>query len=622
MIRVKINLVNFLASTSSTSFIFYGVDTESIENTEKVFDRITFSYNSITQRHRVTLEYQGNSFNYDNNDILTNISDSYIVFSGNILRSTIIEFNNQFLSKDYIALNQDENITLCCYRQDDENNMINKSLSQIVDFIDGHFNSAIGLKNLDIDLVGFFARQFNYVYIQLFNRYYFVDSIEFISNDYTRLHLKEDVLMSHKYAIYEQNAFVTRNQSANNPDLVDTRLPLEDVLSVEYIVPTPTGSTNTKVNTTLDYEHAFADYHFIFSTISKSLIDSTIYPTYPPDSSGLPTMCWNRSRYTNIYYANASVVETLLKAIKGNDAQASFVNSVICVPFKVDSFIDASNQIIYVNDKELSNIGTFITGEEPPTILFERTGKCTKDSIPYFVISDFTFTITDNWLSRNPYAYYEIYIPFINWVKLDVNQIANKRLIIYYSMDYKTGLGTANIYDFTSQKLIFSANCEVGFKLDITTTNAMENARERLSLESNAVINTITGAIGLLGQQNAKQSSMRYFADRFNEIGKGIVQEKLQYEKANTTAGSGLNSLYQPNSVVIRKSYYKELSYTDSDVYADLQGKPYNAYVNLSDLEGNGYIEVGEIHFNPSSYDIYQDEVSEIVSLLKEGVII
>ena len=35
----------------------------------------------------------------------------------------------------------------------------------------------------------------------------------------------------------------------------------------------------------------------------------------------------------------------------------------------------------------------------------------------------------------------------------------------------------------------------------------------------------------------------------------------------------------------------------------------------------SGYVEIGEIHFDPKNADIYQDEITEIVELLQKGVI-
>lgn len=105
------------------------------------------------------------------------------------------------------------------YKQNSPNNALNKSLT-FVDILDGKFNQVIGLKNIDIDLINF-ERNFNYVYIPLLQRYYYVDSVELISADYSRLHLKEDVLMSWKNLIKQQTAYIERQENNYDDDLVD-----------------------------------------------------------------------------------------------------------------------------------------------------------------------------------------------------------------------------------------------------------------------------------------------------------------------------------------------------------------------------------------------------------------
>lgn len=628
MIRVKINLVSFLTTNSATSYTFYGVDIESIENTNKIFDRITISYNSIAQRHRVTLEYQGASFNYDNNDILSNISDSYIIFSGNILRSTISEFNNQFITKNYIALNQDENITLCCYRQDDENNRIYKSLSQIVDFIDGHFNSAIGLKNLDIDLVGFFARQFNYVYIQLFNRYYFVDSIEFVSNDFTRLHLKEDVLMSHRDAILSQNAFVTRNQNAVTPYLVDNRLPLKDTLSVEYMVLDNTDSIHTKVNITINTDVPDTGYKYI--SVGHTNAHQSVKTSVPtPDSGYLPSFTSLLSKYSLTYMLKQSDFDLLQHAIIQDDNTLTYIDCVIWLPFEVSSaYQSASGQnnrmtLYYAGYQFLCTDGLFHsstpTGETAVNILETPAG-----GSPYFIMYDFNMPTALDWKDKKPYANYEIYVMFVGWVEIDINQVSGDRCLIYYTLDYQSGMGTAYLYDLTKHKLIWSTNCQFGVKMDLTSTNALEISKQKQSNQLNMIMGLISSAISIgVGAYTGNGVAI---AGGVMSAGKTIASNvnsnRMLFDKAQTQFGTSEGIIHSPVYSIIRKTYHEVLPNTETDVYESLQGYPYNAYVNLSDLEGDGYIEVGEIHFNPSSYDIYQDEVSEIVSLLKEGVII
>lgn len=91
------------------------------------------------------------------------------------------------------------------------------------------------------------------------------------------------------------------------------------------------------------------------------------------------------------------------------------------------------------------------------------------------------------------------------------------------------------------------------------------------------------------------------------------------FDRASTNFGSNAGSLYTTQDIMIRKVYNKPLT-INTDTYKHIQGYPCNNYMaDLSSLQG--YVEIGEIHFNPMNEDIYQDEIQEIVSLLQQGVI-
>ena len=82
---------------------------------------------------------------------------------------------------------------------------------------------------------------FNYVYIEIFNRYYFVSDIVSVNKNIWEVSLSCDVLMSYKDAINACTAFVDRNENTYNLLIVDDKLPLKQGQTI----------TTTFVNNTL-----------------------------------------------------------------------------------------------------------------------------------------------------------------------------------------------------------------------------------------------------------------------------------------------------------------------------------------------------------------------------------
>lgn len=82
---------------------------------------------------------------------------------------------------------------------------------------------------------------FNYVYIEIFNRYYFVSDIVSVNKNIWEVSLSCDVLMTYKDAINACTGFVDRNENTYNLLIVDDKLPLKQGQTI----------TTTFVNNTL-----------------------------------------------------------------------------------------------------------------------------------------------------------------------------------------------------------------------------------------------------------------------------------------------------------------------------------------------------------------------------------
>lgn len=86
---------------------------------------------------------------------------------------------------------------------------------------------------------------FNYVYIPIFNRYYFVTSLSSVSKNVWRMELNCDVLMSYKNEILLLHGVIGRQENDFNPLLIDDELPTQNNPIVE-VIDIPSNTFNTQ----------------------------------------------------------------------------------------------------------------------------------------------------------------------------------------------------------------------------------------------------------------------------------------------------------------------------------------------------------------------------------------
>lgn len=169
----------------------------------------------------------------------------YVVFEGDWALGSDTTFE-KLLDLGYISYDVDGKTALITYLQNSENGKLDKTLAEVGTIL-GTFNQAIGLKTIDVDIAGY-ARDFNYVWIPTLRRYYYVDSVDLISADVTRLHLKEDVLMSWKSLIRSQTAFIERQENVYDDDLVDEMVTYSYDKQVTYFTVTPTNNIYANID--------------------------------------------------------------------------------------------------------------------------------------------------------------------------------------------------------------------------------------------------------------------------------------------------------------------------------------------------------------------------------------
>lgn len=218
--KIKIDLARIASHAPSNTVSFTIPYPTYMENFSPTYENlVAFEVVRTVSDSTITVFIGGQSTTLTGNDITQlSATGDYVVVEAEWTLGTGTTFEG-LLRLGYISYDVDGKTAFLTYLQESENDKLDKTLTEVGVML-GTFNHAIGLKSIDVDVKGY-AQDFNYVWVPTFHRYYYVDSVELISADYVRLHLKEDVLMSHKDLIRAQTAYIERQENVYDDDLID-----------------------------------------------------------------------------------------------------------------------------------------------------------------------------------------------------------------------------------------------------------------------------------------------------------------------------------------------------------------------------------------------------------------
>lgn len=207
-----------------------------------------------------------------------------------------------------------------------------------------------------------------------------------------------------------------------------------------------------------------------------------------------------------------------------------------------------------------------------------------------------------NILDYAPYTKIQLFLPFIGVVNLDTNEVMGSTLNVTYRVDVLTGACLAQISvsrsDYGAVMYTFSGNCAV--QLPITGGNY-----------SSIIANTI-GIGASIGATIASGGALAPVA--VSGVAAGVSNSHLNVAHSGSIgANAGAMGGKIPYLIITRPKPY------NANNYNNFYGYPSNEVVKLSSCLG--YTRVKDIHLENIS-SATDDELNEIESLLKDGVII
>ena len=522
-------------------------------------------------------------------------------------------------------------IAINLYVNTAENDRVDKTnyLNQVGTLV-GIFKEETSVMNPEI-IIEYGVIDFNYIYIPVLNRYYYINEIISVRNNLWRVRLNCDVLMSFKTEILNLECYVSRNEYKNNPYVEDTFLPLlfnRDIVEVES--PVYSGLEN----------YQFTNNFTIFiNTIYQNeavetIIGNRVINVLPFNNSGdiLGESYSYQEGETSFnivsYIKTDEKLETNIGRLVNflhinSETIGSYVLSVVCLPIK-----NPTSTFLWVNGAQESSeipVGDGNPTVDIPCVIGEPTG-----SLPPFELNIITFTPKfNNFLDYEPYSKYEIYIPYYGWLTLKSNDILNKQVHVIYKL--QTDGSSGMVFVTTDTKLLFSSEISIAVVFPISTTNKeiidRQATSQLLNMIMSGVLGTasigvgggmaLTGAklgvqlMGLGMMSGGIQQALKGMTSGFSNLNELI-------ETGSGSVGSNKSSAWNPKKVRTRITS-PQIAVDDLEKYAKYIGRPLQENYTLSEL--NGYTIVGGVHVENIGLAT-EEEKTEIEKTLRSGFIL
>ena len=217
----------------------------------------------------------------------------------------------------------------------------------------------------------------------------------------------------------------------------------------------------------------------------------------------------------------------------------------------------------------------------------------------------------NNFLDFSPYTKISLIVPYFEKIDIQPELVYGTTLYGYVSVDFNNGSMT--LYLYANSRFIDSRTCKIGIDVALGKGNKDEQMRNNVLQGITALGSAVGLGVGVYtGNPLITAGSVAMLTGNVTKALQNNVDRLTGYK-----GGSGSRDMLAVDKT-IKLVYETPTNITQPN--AHLRGRMMNANATLNTL--TGFTQIGEIHFEPKGYDIYGDEISEIVELLKTGVVL
>ena len=455
--------------------------------------------------------------------------------------------------------------------------------------------------------ISFTGQVYNYMYVEDWDRYYFIEPITFTNNRMYIVNGTLDTLMSFKNKEWSNHPLYITRRTKGNPFIYDNMVQFKYNKKVSIL-------SNSNITYGRDFsileslESCRRKYCFIVA-YSQYSYDNEYYS---PSKSGrimLPQITKNSTNShlgTRYFICTGSQISALLFYYYSHSEEAGLVKNVMYLPYEIP----------YDENTRTTNIGPVnfedyhIQIEDYPVyesmyINFDRFKYC-----------DIQLPNPSSYRDYEPHTNMFLYIPFVEKIQLDLQRLNGKKFSVYYYVDFESASSYYMIYG--DEKIIQTGNATLGYKFNITTSNISENQRAHENNITQATLGTISS---VLGSSSSGFNPLKLASGIINNVSQYIQRENslVTRGQANPSSASSGSVMFVARAFV--EILKDEMTMSDSSyqLYLKNIGIPFNDYEFIYNIDDDEHVVVGDTSDVIMSSDVTSQELETFKNALANG---
>lgn len=646
-----VSLVRYIYQIYNCKFRVFGDFSEVTDNTMQVSVRTT---REVALRFKPDNEWHILDFGYDRMSIAP---------------TTVVNVSTT-LSFDYIEVEFSvDNQYIYCFNNTKEDIVVDKNIS-VNSFalrFRGIFRDNIDLINPIFDIEWTQIPTFNYVYLNMFGRYYFVDNIECVRNNLYRIYCSIDVLMSYREQLKDLQVYVTRQENNFDDLMPDSKVPSR--LEFENSYGRGDGSElYNSINVLDHYTTTEEPMPYVLSVSTNHTAGDEVMSPYLPFNRisfftrhGISTLAdfVYSATFINAFKYDVNTNATLNWKLLFEEPMDGIINLRL-YPFDVFRKIRGGikDNVVYIGNKE---VAIPKTGENEEIY---NTGYISISSNSNIYVYGGHIDLkpllinNDNFLSQAPYTSIQIIIPYYGSMEIDITQFPTRDIAVVYVIDIYSNVCDILVMDKShyvststadmnnSMKyVVYNTSISMGIDIPLSSISANENAKKVagtvIKAAGSVASMAITAATGvpvaptpeltpvthrptqryLKRMDEYRQAKQEYHGLNAGKVIQTVsditvdVISAMQLKYSVGQCGSGWNWWQRDNELLVNIKQVKAYYPTN---YNHLVGKPSRYSGRLGDL--TGYTEVGAFHLEGIN-GITTEEKDLLEKLLRSGII-